>query len=78
MIPSLTTTNHTLTEPPSFLIEECHAIASLQPSKFVRRRSLDELTTTDFQPFSITEDTQIHMYCSEAPCQSACSLSSIR
>ena len=52
----------------SFLIQECLALASSRPSQFVRRRDDNELSQECFQPFSIKNDIQIHIYCSEAPC----------
>ncbi|KAI9720832.1 MAG: hypothetical protein M1812_002671 [Candelaria pacifica] len=57
----------------NFLIQECLSLSTTptNPSKYVRRRSETELSYTHSQPFTIKEDTQIHMYCSEAPCGDA-------
>ncbi|KFY07059.1 hypothetical protein V492_07478 [Pseudogymnoascus sp. VKM F-4246] len=56
-----------------FLLEECRKIAlsKEQSSKYVRRRRADEITPSNFQPFTIKEDVKLHMYCSEAPCGDA-------
>ncbi|KFY18526.1 hypothetical protein V493_08549 [Pseudogymnoascus sp. VKM F-4281 (FW-2241)] len=55
-----------------FLLEECRKIAlSKEQSKYVRRRRADEITRSNFQPFTIKEDVKLHMYCSEAPCGDA-------
>ncbi|KAI9812156.1 MAG: hypothetical protein M1827_004822 [Pycnora praestabilis] len=56
-----------------FLIQECHdlAVAGGRISNFVRRRDEQELSEKCFQPFTVREDTHIHMYCSEAPCGDA-------
>ncbi|KFZ03611.1 hypothetical protein V502_10802 [Pseudogymnoascus sp. VKM F-4520 (FW-2644)] len=56
-----------------FLLEECRKIALSkdQSSKYVRRRRADEITPSNFQPFTIKEDVKLHMYCSEAPCGDA-------
>jgi tRNA-specific adenosine deaminase 1 len=53
-----------------FLLEECRSIelSKDQTSKYVRRRRVDEITQSNFQPFTIREDVRLHMYCSEAPC----------
>lgn len=53
-----------------FLLEECRKIALSkdESSKYVRRRTADEITLIDFRPFTIREDVKLHMYCSEAPC----------
>lgn len=54
-----------------FLLEECRKIALSkdQSSKYIRRRKADEITPSNFQPFTIKEDVILHMYCSEAPCR---------
>ncbi|KAI9746881.1 MAG: hypothetical protein M1835_002337, partial [Candelina submexicana] len=56
-----------------FLLHECLSLASspLYTSPYIRRRSTTELSDTHSQPFTLNEDTQIHMYCSEAPCGDA-------
>jgi tRNA-specific adenosine deaminase 1 len=53
-----------------FLLEECRklALSKEQSSKYVRRRRADEITPSNFQPFTVKEDVKLHMYCSEAPC----------
>lgn len=53
-----------------FLLEECRRISLSkdEPSKYIRRRRTDEITPSNFQPFTIKEDVKLHMYCSEAPC----------
>ncbi|OBT90147.1 hypothetical protein VE02_00942 [Pseudogymnoascus sp. 03VT05] len=56
-----------------FLLEECRklALSKEQSSKYVRRRRVNEITPSNFQPFTIREDVKLHMYCSEAPCGDA-------
>ncbi|KFY66879.1 hypothetical protein V497_00662 [Pseudogymnoascus sp. VKM F-4516 (FW-969)] len=56
-----------------FLLEECRSLALSKDksSKYVRRRRADEITPSNFQPFTIKEDVKLHMYCSEAPCGDA-------
>lgn len=53
-----------------FLLEECRALAlsGEQSSNYIRRRGQDEISQSQFQPFTIREDIKLHMYCSEAPC----------
>lgn len=56
-----------------FLLDECSLISTppFVDSSFVRRRSSVEISEQEPQPFTIREDVQIHMYCSEAPCGDA-------
>ncbi|RKF59349.1 tRNA-specific adenosine deaminase 1 [Golovinomyces cichoracearum] len=65
-----------------FLLDECLvllAATSCQEddgknctiSKYLRRRTREEITESDFQPFSLRDDILLHMYCSEAPCGDA-------
>ncbi|KAJ8108344.1 hypothetical protein OPT61_g8242 [Boeremia exigua] len=55
-----------------FLLDECLRISdSDSDSAFLHRRSDQERTGLDPQPFTIRGDVQIHMYCSEAPCGDA-------
>ena len=55
-----------------FLLDECLRISdSDSHSAFVQRRSNQQRTDQEPQPFAIGEDVQIHMYCSEAPCGDA-------
>ncbi|KAH7402338.1 hypothetical protein DE146DRAFT_677266 [Phaeosphaeria sp. MPI-PUGE-AT-0046c] len=56
-----------------FLLDQCLYI-SLAPhptSDWVRQRSEAEHVQYEQQAFTIREDVQIHMYCSEAPCGDA-------
>ena len=57
-----------------FLIQECHDLArsNSSASRYIRRhRSSENLVSKGPQPFTVCEDVQIHMYCSEAPCGDA-------
>jgi len=53
-----------------FILEECLALVSSPEigSDFVRLRTPDEMTEHYFQPFALKDDIELHMYCSEAPC----------
>ncbi|KAJ4330928.1 hypothetical protein N0V95_009977 [Ascochyta clinopodiicola] len=56
-----------------FLLDEC-LLTSTPPfahSNFIRQRTTIEISEHEPQPFTIREDVQIHMYCSEAPCGDA-------
>ena len=54
-----------------FLLDECHALAvsQKQSSEFIRLRSREEMTESQFQPFALNDGINLHMYCSEAPCK---------
>lgn len=54
-----------------FLLEECYALAHSDKgtSKFVRVREANERTEESFQPFALVDGLELHMYCSEAPCE---------
>ena len=54
------------------LLEECHDLAKTyeESNNFIRRRSQDEKTESHFQPFALNDGISLHMYCSEAPCES--------
>ncbi|KAF2275453.1 uncharacterized protein EI97DRAFT_434293 [Westerdykella ornata] len=56
-----------------FLLEECLAVLRPPhtPSPYLSHRDPQTAAAADFQAFSIREDVQIHMYCSEAPCGDA-------
>lgn len=56
-----------------YLLKECHAMVNspLATSHVLRKRAVEELSKSDFQPFAINDDIQIYMYCSEAPCGDA-------
>ncbi|KAI1411391.1 adenosine deaminase/editase [Hypoxylon sp. FL1857] len=68
-----------------FILEECRALTQGGSSKFLRRRTSEEIASsnnTDVdrgegqsewhgQPFTWKEDVLLHMYCSEAPCGDA-------
>lgn len=56
-----------------FLLDQC-LLTSTPPfpeSNFIRQRTTVERSDHEPQPFTIREDVQIHMYCSEAPCGDA-------
>lgn len=55
-----------------FLLEECHALVTSQKksSEYIRFRKPEERTTEYFQPFALNDGIRLHMYCSEAPCES--------
>ncbi|XPT04200.1 tRNA(Ala)(adenine(37)) deaminase [Ascochyta lentis] len=56
-----------------FLLDECLLLSTppFADSNFIRQRSTTEISEHEPQPFTIREDVQIHMYCSEAPCGDA-------
>ncbi|KAF2634856.1 hypothetical protein P280DRAFT_474302 [Massarina eburnea CBS 473.64] len=56
-----------------FLLDQLHHTLTppYPPSPFLRPRPASERTPSSFQPFTIAEDVQIYMYCSEAPCGDA-------
>ncbi|KAH7082194.1 adenosine deaminase/editase [Paraphoma chrysanthemicola] len=56
-----------------FLVNECLLLSKppYPPSEWVRARRAEELAEHEQQAFTIQEDVQIHMYCSEAPCGDA-------
>lgn len=57
-----------------FLLDECLRISdsdSDADSDIIHRRSGQDRTDREPQPFAIRDDVQIHMYCSEAPCGDA-------
>ncbi|OTA87531.1 hypothetical protein M434DRAFT_23907 [Hypoxylon sp. CO27-5] len=69
-----------------FVLEECRVLALGGSSKFLRRRTSEEIGSSDHanvegegggqnewhgQPFTWKEDILLHMYCSEAPCGDA-------
>ncbi|KAI0894145.1 adenosine deaminase/editase [Annulohypoxylon nitens] len=65
-----------------FVLDECKALAQGGSSKFLRRRTSDEMSSScpgeigerrpwHGQPFAWKEDIILHMYCSEAPCGDA-------
>lgn len=56
-----------------FLLDQCLLISTppYPDSDFVRQRLVQEHSEHEKQPFTIREDVQIHMYCSEAPCGDA-------
>lgn len=58
-----------------FLLQEAHAMtfSPLYQSFVLRRREADKLVcqTSFYQPYTVSEDLKIVMYCSEAPCGDA-------
>ncbi|KAF2850155.1 hypothetical protein T440DRAFT_115455 [Plenodomus tracheiphilus IPT5] len=56
-----------------YLLDQCLQLSTPPhtPSDFLRRRTKDEYTAAEPQPFTIKENVHIHMYCSEAPCGDA-------
>ncbi|OTA56828.1 hypothetical protein K449DRAFT_387201 [Hypoxylon sp. EC38] len=69
-----------------FILEECRVLALGGSSKFLRRRTSEEIGSSNLagvegegggrnewhgQPFTWKEDILLHMYCSEAPCGDA-------
>lgn len=57
-----------------FLVQECDDLAksAAASSFFIRRREEHEMDGQGgSQPFTIRDDVQLHMYCSEAPCGDA-------
>lgn len=56
-----------------FLLDQCRLISTPphSTSDFVRQTVATEQSNHEQQPFTIREDVQIHMYCSEAPCGDA-------
>lgn len=57
-----------------FLLDECLELAVCLniSSSVLRRREAREISNSKgLQPFTIRENLQIHMYCSEAPCGDA-------
>ncbi|KAI2472323.1 adenosine deaminase/editase [Annulohypoxylon bovei var. microspora] len=65
-----------------FVLDECKVLAQGGSSKFLRRRTSDEMSSPQNgeiedeglwhdQPFAWREDILLHMYCSEAPCGDA-------
>ncbi|KAI1092902.1 adenosine deaminase/editase [Rostrohypoxylon terebratum] len=65
-----------------FVLDECKILAQGGSSKFLRRRTSDEMNNSysgeieaekswHGQPFAWREDIILHMYCSEAPCGDA-------
>ena len=56
-----------------FLLDQCLLISTppFSASDYIRRRSTEEYSDYEQQPFSIRDNISIHMYCSEAPCGDA-------
>lgn len=56
-----------------YLVDEVARLASSpqSSSSILERRDVNELTYSDFQPYTVRKDVRIHMYCSEAPCGDA-------
>jgi tRNA-specific adenosine deaminase 1 len=56
-----------------FLLDECLRISSppFPESDYIHQRPVQGRSDQEPQPFTIREDVQIHMYCSEAPCGDA-------
>lgn len=56
-----------------FVLEECMSIVcGRRPSDFIQLREVGDADLTDGikVPFAWTPDISLHMYCSEAPCES--------
>jgi tRNA-specific adenosine deaminase 1 len=56
-----------------FLLDQCLLTATppYPPSEWLRSRTASEHSSHEPQTFTIRDDVQIHMYCSEAPCGDA-------
>ncbi|KAH4181365.1 hypothetical protein HBI82_130720 [Parastagonospora nodorum] len=56
-----------------FLLDQCLLVSTppYPSSPWIRQRPATEHAEHEQQPFTIREDVQIHMYCSEAPCGDA-------
>jgi tRNA-specific adenosine deaminase 1 len=56
-----------------FLLDQCLLISTppYPPSEWIRQRPTSEHSEHQHHPFTVCEDVQIHMYCSEAPCGDA-------
>jgi tRNA-specific adenosine deaminase 1 len=56
-----------------FVLDQCLLISTppYPTSDFLRPQSSQEQSEHEQQPFAISEDVTIHMYCSEAPCGDA-------
>ncbi|EAT80755.1 hypothetical protein SNOG_11711 [Parastagonospora nodorum SN15] len=56
-----------------FLLDQCLLVSTppYPSSPWIRQRPDTEHAEHEQQPFTIREDVQIHMYCSEAPCGDA-------
>jgi len=56
-----------------FLLDQCLLISTppYPSSPWISQRPTTEHSGNEQQPFTIREDVQIHMYCSEAPCGDA-------
>ncbi|KAF2114440.1 adenosine deaminase/editase [Lophiotrema nucula] len=56
-----------------FLLDECKLLSTppYHQSHYIRQRGEHERTKAEYQPFTVKEDVDIHMYCSEAPCGDA-------
>lgn len=56
-----------------FLLDECLLLLNppYTPSAIIRRSLPEEITPLHPYPFTIREDVDLHMYCSEAPCGDA-------
>jgi tRNA-specific adenosine deaminase 1 len=56
-----------------FLLDQCLLTSTPPhpPSDWIRHRPASEHSPHQSQPFTIHDDVQIHMYCSEAPCGDA-------
>jgi len=56
-----------------FLIDECALLgkSGARAGTYVRCRERGESRDSEWPPFTVQDDVQIHMYCSEAPCGDA-------